>query len=186
MMKKFLLALILATAMLFIFTACNGNGDTVATYTSGNGIGYSELTEQPSPEVDNGILHQFPNLGFSFMLPATWEGKYGLVEWGTAESGNILLQIYHPATRAELGSEYVGTLFFLGKVMGEHYTADEPPMMSGHAIILAQANGYTYFLNFPGDIQWNMDDPESETTKEFLEMQNQYEFIVGSFNANQG
>ena len=129
---------------------------------------------------NNSILHQFDNLGFSIEFPAFWDGKYGLVEWG-ASGGNILLQIYHTATREELGSGYVGTLFNIGRVQGEHYTADEPPAMSGRALILAQVNGYTYFLNFPGDVQWNMDDPNSEAAREYLKMADQWEEIASSF-----
>jgi hypothetical protein len=68
----------------------------------------------------------------------------------------------------------MGTLFWLVRVLGD-FDVDNVP---GRTIVLAQSSEYTYYLNFPSDIQFN---PESETAKEYLEMQGQYEFIVNSF-----
>jgi len=163
-MKKFTAILILAASMLFVFTACGGDGN--------------------EPYLANdGILHQFHNLGFSLVFPDSWDGKYGLFghEFEAEDGLRRFLTIYHKATREALGSEYVGTLFWLGVVPGEHYTDDEPPVMAGATIILAQTGGHTYFLNFPSDVQWDYQNPDSEAATEFLEMSGQYRFIVDNF-----
>ena len=195
-MKKYVFFLALAAVMLFFHTACNGNTAPEIDTTTGN-IQADEPAEPVeiaidsfSPEAIEGMLHQFDNLGFSFVLPASWEGKYGMdihesEGWGTVE-------LYHTATWEEFGElgstffegEYirvVGTLFRFGRSPGEHFTDDEPPIMAGGSRILARTGGYTYFMNFPSDAQWNYEAPESEATLEYLEMESQWEFIANSF-----
>ncbi|MCL2398033.1 MAG: S-layer homology domain-containing protein [Defluviitaleaceae bacterium] len=134
-------------------------------------------------DVVDGIFYEFDNAGFSLEFPASWEGRYGLYEHYFEVEGETrrFVNIYHIPTREILGNEYVGTLFWFGRVPGEHYTEEEPPMMAGKAIILAQVDGYTYFMGFPSDVQWNYEDPECETSVEFLEMQDQWELIADSF-----
>ena len=40
-------------------------------------------------------------------------------------------------------------VIFFDRVIGEHFTEDQPPIMSGQTIILAQTEGYTYYVHFP-------------------------------------
>jgi hypothetical protein len=172
-MKKKIFILNLMFIILFAFTACDADeaiNVTIKTETS-------ELTEQPDLEQTDGIYYEFDNLGFSLVLPISWEGKYGLLV-SEAEDGNRhIVTVYHIATREELGSEYVGTLFWLGKALDEVDTDNMP----GKTIILDQVKGYTYYVNFPSDVQYNYEVPESEATIEFLEMESQIDFIINSF-----
>ena len=162
-MKKFAAILILATSMLIVFTACGNGNEPYAT--------------------DDGIRYQFHNLGFSLVFPDSWDGQYGLFEdeFEAEDGTRRFLSIYHRATREALNSNYVGTLFWFGVVPGEHYTDDEPPIMAGATIILAQTGGHTYFLNFPSDVQWDYQNPDSEAAIEYLEMSGQYQLLVDSF-----
>ena len=192
-MRKIVIILTLATAMLFAFTACGKNAD--AAYTNRNAPGlpnqnihqsdYPEATEQPVPEDDNGILQHFYNLGagFSLTFPISWEDKFGFYAFDVEFDFGIrqYVEVYHIATREE-DSVYPGTLFTLGTSPREVYTQDEPPIMAGATIILAQTGGITYFMSFPSSVVYN-ETYGSETAAEYLEMMQweRIEFIVDSF-----
>ena len=132
-----------------------------------------------------GITHRFDNLGFSVEFPAFWEGKYGIEEsyWELDSGVAHFTSIYHIATREEIGE---GRLITLGRAVGEHFTYDNAPIMAGGSIFLAQTGGYTYFVNFPSDVQHNYSDPNSGSSAEYLEMVGHWEpshwdFLVNSF-----
>jgi len=166
-MKKYILAICLMAIVLFTFSACSRNELDL------------EQIEQPVQEFMGGIFHQFDNLGFSIKFPAFWEGKYGIAEVDNFEPDLRLVAIYH------LGSaEFGGVLLRLGRAVGEHFTYDNPPLMAGGSILLKQTGGYTYFINFPSDVQH--DGPNSESGIEYLEMVGYWEprhwdFLVNSF-----
>jgi len=148
---------------------------------------------------NEGILYQFPDYGFYFTLPTFWEGKYGMdIREGEGDfEGWVTVELYHPATVEEfeeLGfggytffeGEYhraVGTLFRFGRAPGEHFTDNEPPIMAGGSRILAQTGGYTYFMNFPSDVQHN-DSLYSEVGNEYLEMVGYWREIYWEFFIN--
>ena len=137
-----------------------------------------------------GVLHSFPDLGFSLEFPASWEGKFGLNELEipnieNAGEANRLVQVYHIATRVELESEYVGGLWSFWRAVGEHYTDENLPIRAGMTIILAQAGGYTYFVNGPSDVQFN-EVPGSETAAEFKRMDARIFTILNSFRLIEG
>jgi len=190
-MKKCVFVIFLLAIMLFPFSACGGNDDE-STYTDGNDSALSdhnvppildsEQVEQPVQEVTGGIVHQFDYLGFSVEFPAFWEGKYGMEKLAYFEPGLRLVAIYH------LGSaEFGGVLFRLGRAMGEHFTYDYPPFPAGGSIFLAQTGGYTYFINFPSDVQHNHLEPNSESVIEYRKMAGpwgepgHWDFLIDSF-----
>jgi len=172
-MKKCVTILCLSVVALLAFAAC-----TPSTSSSRQAV-------QPVQEDVNGVFQQFDNLGFSVVFPAFWEGKYGTEELSTELYNGIahFVSLYHIATRQEIGE---GRLLTLGRAVGEHFTYDEPPIMAGGSIFLAQTGGYTYFVNFPSDVQHNHSDPNSESSAEYLEMVGHWEpshwdFLVDSF-----
>ena len=59
-------------------------------------------------EDKDGILHQFPNLGFSIVFPAAWEGRLGLIEHHFVDWG-ATIEVYHIATREEIGTGWLWT-----------------------------------------------------------------------------
>jgi len=143
------------------------------------------------PEANNGIRHQFYNLGFSLEFPSSWEGKYGLVEsyvefdFGTRH----FVEVYHVATREEMWEEtrfpYGGRILTLGRSPREGYTYDYAPIMAGGTMFLEQTGGNTYFVNFPSGVEHN-EGPNSESAAEYLEMIGHWEpshwdFLTDSF-----
>ncbi|MCL2565406.1 MAG: hypothetical protein FWE24_06300 [Defluviitaleaceae bacterium] len=167
-MKRYIFAILLLAAMLFYFSACGGNGQV----------------EQPVQEAIGGIFHQFDNLGFSVEFPAFWEGKYGMAEFYFEQDygTTYLVAIYHLGSR-----EFGGILLWLGRAVGEHFTYDNPPRPAGGSIFLAQTGGYTYFINFPSDVQHNYLEPDSESAVEYRKMagpwgeQSHWDFLIDSF-----
>jgi len=146
---------------------------------------------EPTWMNNEGVFHQFDNLGFSIVLPAFWEGKYDVVEFYVEYDDDIehRVEVYHIATQEELyalvGFEYGGRILTLGRAVGEHFTYYDPPIRAGGSIFLAQTGGYTYFVNFPSGVEHN-EDPNSEAGVEFLEMIGHWEpshwdFLVNSF-----
>ena len=200
-MKKHAAILTLAIIMLFLFAACGTNDETDTSHANGNGAdtsnrttpqeGYSEPTEQSSPEVGSGILQKLPSLGFSVVFPDSWEDRFGLVEhYFERDSGIVhLVEVYHIATREELyilyGLEHGGRLISLGRVVGEHFTYDYAPIMAGGTMFLSRTGGYTYFVNFPSGVEHN-ENPDSKIAAEYLEMighwePSHFDFLRNSF-----
>ena len=172
-MRKYILTLCLSVITLLAFASC-----ALPTDNSGQAA-------QHAQEDMEGVFHQFDSLGFSVVFPAFWEGKYGTEEsYAELYSGTAhFVSIYHIATREEIGE---GRLLTLGRVVGEHFTYDDAPIMAGGSIFLAQTGGYTYFANFPSDVQHNYSDPNSESSAEYLEMaghweSNHWDFLADSF-----
>jgi len=169
-MKKYIMLLTLAIVTSFIFVACSSACD--------------ESDLQPVPDEIPVGFHQFDSLGFSLVFPESWEGRFGLEEFDVEFDFGIRnhVNVHHIATRQDMG--HSGTLFVLGRSPRDHYTEDEPPIMAGGTIILAQVDGYTYFVNFPSDVQWNYKEPESEASIEYLEMSevlSRHGFFTDSF-----
>jgi len=135
----------------------------------------------------DGVLRQFPDLGFSLEFPASWDGEFGLNEHEVPhEDGvNRFVAVYHRATRVETESEYTGRLWSFGRAVGEHYTDEEPPVRAGMTIILAQEGGYTYFVNGPSDVQFS-EVPGSESAAEFKRMDARIFTIINSFRLIEG
>jgi len=195
MTVKKCISIVFLLAIILSFSACDRNGDEAAyinindSALPGHNISPmpdSGQVEQAVQETAPGIFRQFDNLGFSIEFPPFWEGKYGTEEtsfqqdYGTTH----LVAIYH------LGStEFGGVLLRLGRAAGEQFTYDNPPLPAGGSIILAQADGYTYFINFPSDVQYNYLEPNSESALEYQKMTDpwpwsgpsHWDFLIDSF-----
>lgn len=180
-MKKCMKFLALTMVTLLTLTACGRNDELISYDVEPDLSGQAQVAEspeQPSTSLDelDGIFHQFDDLGFSVVFPASWEGRYGLEyhefehEYGTTR----FVSVFHPATREELESDYVGWLFSIIKAPGYFY---ENPV----GIILAIDDEYSFLMNFPTDVQWNYLDPESESAPEYREMSEQLVLIADSF-----
>jgi len=160
----------------------------------GSDVWNSIVNASAMPEDREGISTQFDNLGFSVEFPAFWEGRYGVEKRTDELDGETayFASIYHIATRDELYAlssfEYGGRILTLGRVEGEHFTYINMP---GSYILLARTGGYTYFVNFPSGIEFNMDDPNSEAAAEYLEMighweEGHWDFLENSFRLLNG
>jgi len=123
--------------------------------------------------VDTYVSEQF---GFSIAFPASWRGKYSISTILSESDSKWSVGIYHTASKEEMG---LGELFIIGCTPGEHYTADEPPVMSGWCPILAQTGGRTYFANTPSGVTYNEDNDKNAI--EYHVLYSQIELIFDSF-----
>ena len=170
-MKKYMMFLTVLVVSLFVLVACSENGG--ADVPAQTQASTEEIIEEPTID---GIVYKFDELGFSIVLPSSWEGKYGLGlqefehDYGTTR----LVNVFHPATREELESDYVGWLFSIIRVPWYVY---ENPV----GVILAYDGEYSFLLNIPTDVQWNYTDPESVSAPEYREMSEQVWLIADSF-----
>jgi len=181
-MRKYVFFLVLTTVMLVTLAACGRNtADNIQTGEPAEPI---EIVLN-----DNGIFYQFDALGFSFLLPTSWEGKYGIEELGgidlvTHEDGFMGLAIYHMATREEMESDFAGWLFSFMKTPIAYFE-DEMPSKGDYLppqeIVLAVSEEYVYTLPRPTDVQWNYEASESTSALEFQEMAKQIDFVIDNF-----
>jgi len=163
---KNIFALTFVVVALFVFAACCENGEVV-------------INNIPEPqalaEID-GLFHQFDELGFSVVFPTSWENSFGIEihEFDNEDGVTRFLSVFHPATRAELERDYVGWLFSIIKSPSVFY---ENP----HGVILTRDDDYTFLANLPTDVQWNYQDPQSESAPEYREMSEQIVYVLDSF-----
>lgn len=139
-------------------------------------------TEDNISDEPESILYENNDLGFSMQIPTSWEGKYSIVEFEDTYGEGVSVEsviFNHNATMDELGPE-TGFLFSFSKITGEQFTVDEPPVMQGECRIIEQAGGYTYFVSFPSDVQYN-EETGSESAIEYKEMKSQVDFLIDSF-----
>ena len=165
-MKKYMFALTFAIVALFAFAACSENGEVII----------DNIPEPQTSAETDGLFHQFDELGFSVVFPASWENNFGLEmhEFDNEDGVTRFVSVYHPATREELESDYVGWLFSLIKSPS---VFDENP----HGVILTRDGDYTFLANFPTDVQWNYQDPDSVSAPEYREMSEQIVYVLDSF-----
>jgi len=137
------------------------------------------------PHVGTGGTYANALIGFSIDFPESWDGKFGTayLEYEREDGMARMINIFHLATREEFGAGLLhgpGWIFSVGRVPGEHYTAEEPPVMAGWCPILAQTGGYTYFASTPSGVEYN-EEEGSLTAAEYQAMSALIESILESF-----
>ena len=90
-----------------------------------------------------GIEYTNHALGFSLKLPTNWEGKY------TVEDTGPMIAFQQSATNKKYGG---GTLFYIERVSGQK--TQEQISTPGNRKVVMYANGYTYVLGTPTDVQY--------------------------------
>ncbi len=122
---------------------------------------------------DEPYLYEDKALGFSLEIPAEWEGKYGIEKNGES------ISFYHLQIR-EKYQNGMGNLFTIQRMEGNLNEEDiESP--SGCRVI-AQANGFTYALFIPSDVQypvWENSNAEN-LSAEYISMEKQVSEIADS------
>ena len=127
----------------------------------------------------SGVLYKNEQIGFSIVFPASWEGKYSIetTEFEYEGVTTWAINVFHKASQND---KFPGELFSLGRVTGEGFTEDNPPILAGWCPILAQADGYTYFANTPSGVEYN-EAADSKSGAEYKEMYDRLESIFDSF-----
>lgn len=139
-------------------------------------------TEDNISDEPETILYENTDFGFSMQIPLSWEGKYSTENVENTFDDGVVVQAVmfkHNATMDELGSE-AGWMFSFGKITGEQFTPEEPPVMQGECRIIEQTGGYTYFVSFPSGVEYN-EEAGSESAIEYKEMQSEVDFLIDSF-----
>ena len=176
MMRKYMTVLTFAIIAMFTLSACGEGAEPAGNANEQDLPAQSQVVEPSlSTEID-GIFHQFDVLGFSIVFPYSWENLFDIEkhEFNNEDGVTKFLSVFHPATREELESDYVGWLFSIIRSPSDFY---ENP----HGVILTRDGDYTFLANFPTDVQWNYQDPDSVSAPEYREMSEQIVYILDSF-----
>lgn len=178
-MKKLAFLFTLVAAMLFVFTACGSND--VVEIESTVLLTNPPVSEQPMAEETDDIFHEVSDLGFSFMLPSSWEGKYSINEDSFENDFGIVrsIRVSHITTQDELGLDFAGTLFWIHRFPGYYGMENDP----GVGLILAQAGGYTYAISYPQDSA-HAHDSVSQAAIQFNNMMSYLEPFDNNFVTN--
>lgn len=140
----------------------------VLTFYLSGCSGKNEVQDQPnkvdtvpnqaaSAEEPSSILYVNHQLGFSMEMPLNWMGQvevkeeYGLHH----QNGGNCITFYHKLTH---DNGEGGILFFIDCYPGE-WSEDNPPVIAGHSVVVAQTENYTYLLRTPSDVEYSESDP---------------------------
>ncbi|MDO4720587.1 MAG: hypothetical protein Q4A78_07985 [Peptostreptococcaceae bacterium] len=127
--------------------------------------------KKPASSASDSIVYQNREWGFSLALPRSWEGKYTILK---SEYGDY--EIRHKQTHE---NESGGLICSIERRIGEHLTQsnlDQSPYLQK---ILHTANGWTFIVSYPGDVQASM---ANETwRKEYAAMSQDWDTIAKSF-----
>lgn len=113
--------------------------------------------QSASAEEPSSILYVNHQLGFSMEMPLNWMGQveveeeYGLHH----QNGGNCITFYHKPTH---DNGEGGILFFIDCYPGE-WSEDNPPVIAGHSVVVAQTENYTYLLRTPSDVEYSESDP---------------------------
>ena len=106
-------------------------------------------------------------INLTMILPDDWKGKYSVEKNGQ----NYI--VYHPQIREGFGKEIAftgGILFYIvchGESMTPEQFVENGYDFTGYRYLFSTSDK-TYILYYPGDVQWNPENPEQET--EYLGM----------------
>ena len=102
-------------------------------------------------------LYVNERLGFSMEMPLSWLGQVEVEEEYDLphRGGGNCVTFYHKATR---DNGEGGVLFFLDCYPGQ-WSEDDPPVVAGHSVVVAQTEENTYLLRTPSDVEYSQTDP---------------------------
>lgn len=102
-----------------------------------------------------GIVYENEALGFSLKLPQEWEDKYIVEE--SENSIEFFSKIVYEKYKG------MGQLFTVVRDIGELITEQDMKQAPQPQQILLQGNGYTYYIRWPSDVQYPVDDEETSS-----------------------
>ena len=143
--------------MLLVLTLClSGCSEKNEVQDQTNGAD-TIPNQSASAEEPSSILYVNHQLGFSMEMPLNWMGQveveeeYGLHH----QNGGNCITFYHKPTH---DNGEGGILFFIDCYPGE-WSEDNPPVIAGHSVVVAQTENYTYLLRTPSDVEYSESDP---------------------------
>ena len=118
-------------------------------------------------------------IGFSAELPLDWIGQVEIKEeYGLHhQNGGNCITFYHKPTH---DNGEGGILFFIDCYPGE-WSEDNPPVIAGHSVVVAQTEDYTYLLRTPSDVEYSESD--SALAEAYQALAAQQDFIIAHIKA---
>ena len=119
----------------------------------------------------NKIMNKYESeaLGFSLNLPEEWKNKY-IVEESEASIEVFSKKVYEEYNKG------TGLLFTIVRTVGELITEQDMQQAPQRQQILLQGNGYTYYIRWPSDVQYPVDN--EEVSSEYKSMSQQIENVA--------
>ena len=158
--NRFFIGIAVLLTLTLCLSSCSENQKTqYQTYMSD--AAKAQLT---FPENSSAILYVNQRLGFSAELPLDWIGQVEIKE----EYG-----LHHQNGGG-------GILFFIDCYPGE-WSEDNPPVIAGHSVVVAQTEDYTYLLRTPSDVEYSESD--SALAEAYQALAAQQDFIIAHIKA---
>lgn len=143
--------------MLLVLTLClSGCSEKNEVQDQTNGAD-TIPNQSASAEEPSSILYVNHQLGFSMEMPLNWMGQvevkeeYGLHH----QNGGNCITFYHKTTH---DNGEGGILFFIDCYPGE-WSEDNPPVIAGRSVVVAQTEKDTYLFRTPSDVEYSASDP---------------------------
>lgn len=149
----FSVGIVMLLVLTFYLSGCSGKNEVQDQTNGGDTI----TNQSASAEEPSSILYVNNQLGFSMEMPLNWMGQveveeeYGLHH----QNGGNCITFYHKPTH---DNGEGGILFFIDCYPGE-WSEDNPPVIAGHSVVVAQTENYTYLLRTPSDVEYSESDP---------------------------
>ena len=159
-MKKKLLTGLLALSLLACLTACGGQPAAEET----PGEEEETMESQPGGWEGDSIVDESPK-GWSITMPASWEGRYVVVEEGDSEA---------VCAASSHDEENFGALFTIMRL--DAADADELAEMIPVTPLADMEDGTRYVAVFPSDVQFN-----PEFAEDYEDLSKDAESVLGTF-----
>ena len=159
-MKKKLLTGLLALSLLACLTACGGQPAAEETPAEEE----ETMESQPGGWAGDSIVYESPK-GWSITMPASWEGRYVVVEEGDSEA---------VCAASSHDEENFGALFTIMRL--DAADADELAEMIPVTPLADLEDGTRYVAVFPSDVQFN-----PEFAEDYEDLSKDAESVLGTF-----
>ena len=173
--NRFFIGIAVLLTLTLCLSSCSENQKTqYQTYMSD--AAKAQLT---FPENSSAILYVNQRLGFSAELPLDWIGQVEIKEeYGLHhQNGGNCITFYHKPTH---DNGEGGILFFIDCYPGE-WSEDNPPVIAGHSVVVAQTEDNTYLLRTPSDVEYSESD--SALAEAYQALAAQQDFIIAHIKA---
>lgn len=159
-MKKKLLTGLLALSLIALMTACGGQPAAEETPAEEE----ETMESQPGGWEGDSIVYESPK-GWSITMPASWEGRYVVVEEGDSEA---------VCAASSHDEENFGALFTIMRL--DAADADELAEMIPVTPLADLEDGTRYVAVFPSDVQFN-----PEFAEDYEDLSKDAESVLGTF-----
>lgn len=172
--NRFFIGIAVLLTLTLCLSSCSENQKTqYQTYMSD--AAKAQLT---FPENSSAILYVNQRLGFSAELPLDWIGQVEIKEeYGLHHQRR---ELHYLLSQTDPRQRRGWILFFIDCYPGE-WSEDNPPVIAGHSVVVAQTEDYTYLLRTPSDVEYSESD--SALAEAYQALAAQQDFIIAHIKA---